>query len=386
VKAFLRQLIANGAVLVAALFTGRLQAAAPVNDTCQGAFIIPNTFPYLTPLVDVSDATTNGDPVLPPIGLCRSGSVSRSVWYVFTPAATALYTISTCTDTATTLPDTVIAIYTASGNCTGFTFYECGDDECDLRAAIETELEAGITYYIVVWNNGNFLPTTAGGTVQLRISPPPPVPNDLCAGALVIPDSGLPYLTPFSDTRLAGKVGDPPVPLCATPLGLDRSVWFRFQPAVSDSYNFSLCTDTGTSIYDTFLAIYSAPSCAGPFTRIACNDNACEFKSAITTNLNAGTIYYIVAWDPDHTTGESLIQLRVVSAAPRITSVMRLVNGSLELRFGANLTQNYTVQAADQLLGTWSNIGTLSETNGTVAFVDTNAMTLPRRFYRVRTP
>src|SRR5687768_819557 len=143
---------------MAAVSAWPLHAAAPINDTCAGALVISNAFPYLTPLVDVADATTNGDPVLPPIGLCRSGPVSRSIWYVFTPAATALYTISTCTDTATTLPDTIIAIYTASANCAGFTFYECGDDECDLRAAIETELEAGTTYYIVVWNNGNLLP------------------------------------------------------------------------------------------------------------------------------------------------------------------------------------------------------------------------------------
>jgi hypothetical protein len=384
VKSFGLQFVARSAALIAAVFAFPLRAAPPINDTCAAALVISNTFPYLTPLVDVADATTNGDPVLPPIGLCRSGPVSRSVWYIFTPATTALYTISTCTDTATTLPDTVIAIYTASGNCGDFTFYECGDDDCDLRAAIETELDAGTTYYIVVWNNGNFLPPSSGTTVQLRVSPPPPVPNDTCAGALVIPGTGLPYLTPFSDTRLAGKVGDPPAPSCAAPLGLDRSVWFRFQPAVNGRYNFSLCTDTATSIYDTFLAIYSAPSCAGPFTRVACNDNACEFKSAITTDLTAGMIYYIVAWDPDHFTGESLIQLRIADAAPRITAGRRLANGSFELRFGANLTQNYTVQAANHLLGVWSNIATL--TNGTAVFVDTNAAALPWRFYRLRTP
>jgi hypothetical protein len=386
VRYLLQRIPGRSALLIAALFAWPLHAAPPVNDACGGALVIPNTFPYLTPVVDVAAATTNGDPVLPPIGPCRSGPVSRSVWYVFTPATTALYTISTCTDTATTLPDTVIVIYTASANCAGFTLYDCGDDECDLRAAIETDLEAGTTYYIIVWNNGNFLPPDAGTAVQLRVSPPPPVPNDSCDGALIIPSSGLPYLTPFSDTRLAGKVGDPPAPSCATPLGLDRSVWFRFQPAVNGRYNFSLCADTGTSIYDTFLAIYSAPSCAGPFARVACNDNACDFKSAITTDLTAGTIYYIVAWDPDHFTGESLIQLRVANAAPRITSGIRLANGSFQLRFGANLTQSYTVQAASNLLGGWSNIGALSDTNGTVQFVDTNAMALPQRFYRLRTP
>jgi hypothetical protein len=376
-----------GALAVFALARMTSLSAPPVNDTCAGALIISNSFPYLTPLVDVVDATTNGDPVLPPIGPCRSSAVSRSVWYVFTPEATANYTISTCTDTATTLSDPVMAIYEASGACAGYSLFDCADDTCDNRSAIEAVLDANTTYYIVVWSSGNFLPDPGATSVQLRVSPPPAVPNDTCPGALEIPASGpFPYLTPPSDTRLAGKQGDPPAPTCATPLPLDRSVWFRFTPSASDSYNFSLCTDTGTSIYDTFLAIYSASSCSGPFTRIACNDDACDFKSALTTNLMAGVTYYIVAWDPEHTTGESLIQLRVASAAPRIASAARLSNGSFELRFGANLTQQYTVQGANDLLAGWTSLGTITETNGVAVFVDTNAMTLPRRFYRLRTP
>jgi hypothetical protein len=387
VRAVLRRLIGQFAVLPIAFFAAHIHAAPPFNDTCAGALVIPNTFPYLTPLVDIRDATTNGDPVLPPTGLCRSGPVSRSVWYVFTPNATALYTISTCTDTATTLPDTVLAIYTADGQCAGFTFFECGDDECGIRAAIETELDAGVTYYIVLWNSGESLPVGRGTLVQLRVSPPPPVPNDICSGALVIPPDGpFPYLTPFSDTRLATRTEDPPTPTCATPLGLNRSVWFQFTPSASDTYNFSLCADTGTTIYDTFLAIYSAASCSGPFTRVACNDNACDFQSALTTNLTAGTTYYIVAWDPDYTTGESLIQLRVAGTIPRIASAHRRTNGSFELQFNANFAQRYTVQAAGNLVSSaaWSTIGTI--TNGTSIFVDTNAVMFPQRFYRLRTP
>jgi hypothetical protein len=348
--------------------------------------VVPDNgpFPYLTTPVDVLDATTNGDPVLPAIGDCRSGSVSRSVWYRFTPATTALYTVSTCTDTATTLPDTVMAIYTASGDCTGFSLFECADDACGLRAAIEHQLNAGTTYYIVVWNSGNTILFPNSTTVQLRISPPQPVPNDTCDGAEVIPADGpFPWLSTVADTRLAGKTGDPPSPTCAT-LNPDRSVWYRFTPAASGTYNLSLCTDTKTSVFDTLLAIYSAGSCSGPFTRVACNDDACEFKSAITTNLTAGTSYYIVAWDPDHTTGESLIQLRVATAAPRLTSVTRVGNG-VELRFTANVSQHYTVDATTTLGASWSQIGSVTPTNSTAIFVDTAAPP-QRRFYRVRSP
>ena len=371
---------------MATLLARQGDAAPPVNDTCAGAIVISNAFPYLTPIVDVADATTNGDPVLPPIGDCLSGPASRSIWYTFTPVVTTNYTISTCTDTTTTLPDTVMAIYLASGPCAGLSLFECADDACGIRAAIETVLEAGTTYYIVVWNSGNIV--ISGNTlVQLRVSPPILAANDTCAGAEQIPAAGpFPHLTAFADTRLAGRSGDPPGPSCNTPVGLDRSVWFRFTPGSSGQYNFSLCADTGTTVYDTFLAIYSASSCSGPFTRVACNDDACEFQSALATNLTAGTTYYIVAWDPDpeRAVGESLIQLRVAGTVPQIASGRRLLNGQYELRFNANFAQRYTVQAANDLLGTWNSIGTI--TNGAAVFLDTNAMTFPRRFYRLRTP
>src|SRR5262245_25033407 len=224
----------------------KLPAAAPGNDLCAGALEIPpaGPFPYFTPPVNVRDATTNADPVLPPVGVCRSGSVSRSVWYRFTPGANANYTISTCTDTITTLQDTVMAIYTTSEPCAVFLLFECGDDECGIRSAIAADLDAGTTYYIVVWNSGNITPATNAATVQLRVSPPPPVTNDICAGTIVVPGAGpFPYVTPLADTRLAGKAGDPPAPDCGTML--DRSLWYQFTPASSGAYNLSIALDSG---------------------------------------------------------------------------------------------------------------------------------------------
>src|SRR5438445_434353 len=79
--------------------TVMLAATAPPNDTCAGAEVIPSAgpFPYLSGVTaDVSGATIAGDPPSP---ACVSGSISRSVWYQFTPSATKLYTISTGSDT-----------------------------------------------------------------------------------------------------------------------------------------------------------------------------------------------------------------------------------------------------------------------------------------------
>src|SRR5437867_293161 len=105
-----------------------LGATPPANDTCGGAVLIPGSgpFPYLTPTIpDMRPATDAGDPS--PTN-CAIGA-TRGVWYTFTPAANALYTFSTGFDTATTLFDPVMALYTSANGCAGpLTEVACNDD------------------------------------------------------------------------------------------------------------------------------------------------------------------------------------------------------------------------------------------------------------------
>src|SRR5262245_6403076 len=106
------------------LFSGlKAQGAAPTNDRCAFAIVIPTNgpFPYLTAEVDISEATTTNDPPAPS---CQS-FVSRSVWYSFRPATTDSYLFSTCGEmgTGTTIRDSVMAIYTAANGC-GTTYTE----------------------------------------------------------------------------------------------------------------------------------------------------------------------------------------------------------------------------------------------------------------------
>src|SRR5262245_17661174 len=223
-------------------------ASAPPNDNCTGAVVIPTDgpFPYYTSTVDVINATATNDPPAPS---CRAVSVGRSVWYQFTPPTTRLYTISVSGDTATTVLDTVMAIYTSAEGCNGpFAEFACNDDQGECQSAISTTLSANVTYYIVVWMSAVSPPLRGLTSVQLRVSQPVPPSNDTCAGAEVVPDSGpFPYLTSIADTTLATTTGDPPSPSCAAnPV---RSVWFRFMPAQAASYELSLCTNTATTIY-----------------------------------------------------------------------------------------------------------------------------------------
>ncbi len=170
----------------------------PPNDTCAGAETIPSAgpFPYLTSVTaDITDATSTGDPAAP---ACQT-SVSRSIWYAFSPATTAVYTISTCADapTATTVDDTVIGIYTSAGGCagpftilpTGATTSGCDDDSCaneDNQAVVTTQLTGGTTYYVVVWEFGSAAPTSGNTAVQIRVGQAPLPTNDTCASAAAL--------------------------------------------------------------------------------------------------------------------------------------------------------------------------------------------------------
>src|SRR5262249_21786032 len=124
--------------------------SVPANDTCAGAEVI-SAVPYLSAITDTTLATT--DPSLDPS--CASADVdrltSRDVWYKFQPSSTATYIFSTkAEETATTVEDTLISIYTSANACTGpFTEVSgaCNDNGVG-RAVFAHSLNAGTTYYI----------------------------------------------------------------------------------------------------------------------------------------------------------------------------------------------------------------------------------------------
>ncbi len=315
--------------------------AAPANDTCLQAEVIPaaGPFPYLTAIADIGDATTTDDPVARPACAAAAYAVSRSVWYKFTPVATGTYTFSTCADvpTGTSVFDTVLAVYSSStGLCTGtFTQQACDDDSCafeDYQSVASQQLAAGTTYYIGVWNLGA-APAVGSSSVQLRVSASfaQPPANDNCAQAETIPPAGpFPHLTSVAaDISNATTAGDPAAPTCLpTGYGTFGSIWYAFTPAATGIYSISSCAGdgggTGTTVVDTILAVYTATGVCSGFTEIptaglsdGCDDDSCvvgTFQAVVTTELQASTTYYIVAAKVGLTApgaGETAVQLRV---------------------------------------------------------------------------
>jgi uncharacterized repeat protein (TIGR01451 family) len=145
--------------------------------------------------------------------------------------------------------------------------------------------------------------------------------NDQCAGAEVIPAAGpFPATSAAYDITSATTAGDPPANTCQP--DVSHSIWFRFTPAVTGYYSFSLCADAPslTNVPDTVLALYqSTGACAG-LTQVAggCDDDSCstgDLQSIVTGHqLVAGVTYYAVAWQFGSAVpapGEETIQLVV---------------------------------------------------------------------------
>ncbi|HKQ04255.1 MAG TPA: C25 family cysteine peptidase, partial [Blastocatellia bacterium] len=270
-----KQLLNQRIAAAAAAAAPRVPQAAPVNDQCAGAEVIPagGPFPYLTATTaDITDATTVGDPPLPS---CQT-DVSRSIWYTFAPSTSGIYTIASCSDgpTATTVTDTVMAIYTSTGGCAGpFTevpsgggFDGCDDDGCvtgALQSVITTQLNAGTTYYVVVWEYSSAAPAPGQTAVQLRVSRVLAQSNDTCASAtalsLFTPVDGT-TVAASNDYQLSGST-------CFTGIGqtastaAGRDVVYSFTAPSADTYSFRV-TNYST---DANLVLYAASTCpTGP--------------------------------------------------------------------------------------------------------------------------
>lgn len=178
---------------------GLLRAAGPPGDLCTNATLIPGSgpFPYFTPVLSIAGTTTSGDPAFS-CDTADNSTVVNSLWYRFTPTRTAVYTLSTCSDapTATTVGDTVMAIFTSANACLGpfdqltssCLRESCGDDSCGpgyLQAAITTRLAVDRDYFILVWRFDNGAPPDPNhAAVQLRVDESVQPPNDLCADAI----------------------------------------------------------------------------------------------------------------------------------------------------------------------------------------------------------
>ncbi len=210
--------------------------------------------------------------------------------FVFTPTVSGTVTIS-LTHSNSSSPWFGLMLYAGCPNCGGNCLAH--SQSASGPYTICAPVTAGVTYYLVV---DHFpAPNCADyDNISITLAPPPP-PPDPCATPLF---DTYPVLT--SGTT-AGAPALGVTPSCVSGGSCGPSIsgqWYRF---VATAANMTVHVAPG-SLLDPAVAVFSAPSCSGPFTQIACNDNGtgCEssprFARLDLTGLTVGQVYYIAVF------------------------------------------------------------------------------------------
>lgn len=279
--------------MVALVFTTSQHIMAqPANDNPCGAIILATNNVYVTtPNTSTATATPVGQPS------CANYQ-GRDIWYQLTVPASGSVTIQTATQTGIT--DGGMAIYTATacGNFGTFTELGCGDDQSffNLMPAItSTCLVPGSTLYIRLWAYGN----TQQGTMRIRASagaaPPAAPANNLPCGATLLNVGATCVNTAGTNVNACRYNITGLAAPCGNMGAAARDVWYRFVAPANGIVNIN--TTAGT-LTDAAMALYSAPSCNGPFALLGCNDDQGPGLMPFLTNvsLTPGQTYYIRIW------------------------------------------------------------------------------------------
>jgi len=204
--------------------------------------------------------------------------------FVFTPTVSGTVNISLTHSSGN--PDFGLMLYAGCPNCGSCARYSQSlSGPYNLCASVT----AGQTYYLVVDHFPS--PSCASyNNVSITLTPSPS--PDLCSA---------PLFTTYPVLTTGTTVGAPllgVVPGCLGGCANAAGRWYRF---VATAANMTVHVAPG-SLTDPAVAVFSAPSCSGPFTLIACNDNGtgCEasprFARVSLTGLTVGQTYYVAVY------------------------------------------------------------------------------------------
>ena len=308
------------------------RAQAPANDLCSGAQVLSGAgpFPIWSAVVDITEATLVGNP--PDPATCQNGfnsDASRSVWYRFSPVQSGPYLISLCSEapTLTTVEDTILAVYTSAGGCSGpFTEVAggCNDDFCGpdgFQSAVILDLQAGSTYYLVVWQYDDLPPASGMSSVQVLIKPFFKPANDRCADAEEV------FLNRPVRGATIGAIDDYQIVnfACYTGIGHTGSiadggdVVYRFTAPTDGLYSFKTLDYSDLSD----LVVYVASSCPGgtpPVSVLDClgaaNRNPVSTAESVVCLPLAASQEVFIFVDEDGLTGGSSFILEVTRCIP----------------------------------------------------------------------
>ncbi len=226
---------------------------------------------------------------------CGSGNVD--VWYTAVVPANGTLTVNTATAAPNGLNNGGMAFYTV-GNCAvpgSFVEIGCNDNQNFLNAMPRISLGCrtpGTVIYIRVWRQGGGS-SASNFTICATDVSSGAVNNEPCCATAVPVSNTCNYLATTNNGATNNSTY--PAPGCGTFGTGSLDVWFSFMAPAS---GIAVIESTAGTLTDGAMALYSAPSCNGPFTLMQCNDDAgpglMPFLSF--TGLTPGTTYYLRFW------------------------------------------------------------------------------------------
>jgi hypothetical protein len=177
-----------------------------------------------------------------------------------------------------------------------------------------------------------------------------------------------------SNLRATKEAGEPDV--AANPGG--HSVWWQWQAPRTGLVKI----ETLGSSFDTLLGVFTG-SVISNLVLVASNDDVPGgLSSAVTFEAQAGTDYQIVVDGVDGAVGA--IVLTLIAAPPTLCLPESIAGTPPQVRLcvDGELGRTYTVEASPDLIH-WTLLGTATNTDGTLRFVDPARSNVPDRFYRL---
>jgi hypothetical protein len=187
--------------------------------------------------------------------------------------------------------DAVMHVY--SGTCAAPVELDCSDNCCNGAVESVTIPTVAATNYFVRIQRYNSDGGMNNGTLCIYDAPPPPANDDPC-GATALTVNATCIVTNSTNANATATTG-PPAPTCSSYNGGD--VWF----SATVPANGNLIIDSNTGVLtDGGMALYSAPSCSGPFTQLYCDDDGSTngwMPLINASGLAPGSTVYIRFWE-----------------------------------------------------------------------------------------
>jgi hypothetical protein len=166
-----------------------------------------------------------------------------------------------------------------------------------------------------IWHGGTtrtgdfgFCVETPCSTAVLNDNPCQAIPLTVNTGCIYSP-----YTTQCATNTVQGGVPTT-VATCANFNTSSRDVWFSITIPASGQISIDM---RSINIPDALMAVYSAPSCSGTFTQIACNDNSSvnpNMPYLLLTGQTPGAVVYVRVWAKNGLSGG--FELCVVDQCP----------------------------------------------------------------------